>query len=162
MKKLIFTAAFLTPIYFFGNLAAQSVSPSVVGNAGTFYSNASGQLQWTLGEVMIQTFSASGNIITQGMHQPDYGVLTAIKNEQHGILSVYPNPVSEQFTIDLAGIKVPVTITIYSNTGDLVYSETISNVNKKTITLRDLSSGMYCVNITGAGIFSSVKVIKAN
>src|SRR5437899_12474793 len=92
MKKIYF----LTLIAF-GALAsnAQSLSPTVIASTGGFSSNANGSLSYTVGEMtMVQTFSANGNILTQGFQQPNENVtgLLDITKDDFGSFVVYPNP----------------------------------------------------------------------
>ncbi|MFU8844174.1 MAG: hypothetical protein ACNA7V_10250 [Bacteroidales bacterium] len=67
MKKIAQILLFsVFPLY----VSAQSVSPEVIATAGDYFENSSGSLSWTLGEVMTETFSSGGNILTQGFQQP--------------------------------------------------------------------------------------------
>ncbi|MEL7163603.1 MAG: hypothetical protein AAFN92_22790 [Bacteroidota bacterium] len=52
-----------------GTLGAQSVTPEVVAPAGTTFTNGTISLEWTLGEIMTETFTGSV-VLTQGFHQP--------------------------------------------------------------------------------------------
>lgn len=57
-----------------GNVYAQSLSLEVIGSAGNFAVSANGTtMAWTIGEVMIETYSSADNFFTQGFHQPDKG-----------------------------------------------------------------------------------------
>lgn len=74
---------------------AQSLSPTVISSTGGFSSNANGSLSYTVGEMtMVQTFSAGGNILTQGFQQPNdqlVGLIDFTKDE-FGSFVLYPNP----------------------------------------------------------------------
>ena len=48
----------------------QTLSPSVLPSAGGYYSASNGSLSWTLGETVIPTLTAGGNMLTQGFQQP--------------------------------------------------------------------------------------------
>ena len=74
---------------------AQSLSPTVISSTGGFSSNANGSLSYTVGEMtMVQTFSANGNILTQGFQQPNENVtgLIDMTKDEFGSFVVYPNP----------------------------------------------------------------------
>jgi len=75
--------------------SAQMLTPTVIASTGGFSSNANGSLSYTVGEMtMVQTFSANGNILTQGFQQPNE-VLTGLidlTQGQFGSFVVYPNP----------------------------------------------------------------------
>ena len=51
-------------------VTAQSLSPEVIASSGDYYENANASLSWTLGEISTETYSAGGNILTQGFQQP--------------------------------------------------------------------------------------------
>ena len=50
-------------------LSAQSVTPEVVASAGETFSNSSLTLEWTLGEIVTETFVGT-IVLTQGFHSP--------------------------------------------------------------------------------------------
>ena len=77
-----------------GFTTAQQLSPSVVSSSGGFYSNGSGMLSFTTGEMSaVETFTSLANILTQGFQQPsDIGTYVI---DHPGItfsFGVYPNP----------------------------------------------------------------------
>lgn len=50
---------------------AQSLSPTVVASQGGYFSTPTVSIEWTLGEVMSETFDAQNHFLTQGFHQPN-------------------------------------------------------------------------------------------
>lgn len=70
MKKLI---CYLSLVLAAGALGAQNVTPEVVASAGETFANEWLSLEWTLGEVMTETYSGSA-VLTQGFHQPELEV----------------------------------------------------------------------------------------
>jgi len=54
---------------------AQQLTPSVVSSAGASFTSAEFSLDYTLGETFITTLSNGTNILTQGFHQPQAGVI---------------------------------------------------------------------------------------
>ncbi len=71
MKKAIILFISITLIFAFQKAKAQSFARDVIGSAGTFATSASGSMAWTIGEVMMETYSSTSNFFTQGFHQPD-------------------------------------------------------------------------------------------
>lgn len=59
---------------------------------------------------------------------------------------VYPNPASDQITIDSKD-KPIVSITIFDSTGKKVYSEDNLNVSNKQVSISSLAKGMYFVSV---------------
>lgn len=77
------------------SLKAQQLTPTVIASTGGFSSNANGSISYTVGEMtMVQTFSANGNILTQGFQQPNDNVtgLIDLTKDEFGSFVVYPNP----------------------------------------------------------------------
>ena len=76
-------------------------------------------------------------------------------------ISVYPNPVSANFTIDLSELPAGATYTVklMDQTGRLV--QELPNLSTQQLTLdgADFSAGMYYVNILGDGVLYSKKFI---
>src|SRR5690349_11746557 len=100
MKK--FTLS-LVLIAICGFSQAQSLTPTVVSSSGGFYSNSSGQLSFTVAEMtMVQTFSQTNNILTQGFQQPgDFGVYVPEAPKSGFAFNVYPNPSSGNINLIL-------------------------------------------------------------
>jgi len=97
MKKLLVLTALVSSVYFSG---AQSLSPEVIGSAGDYFTAAGGSIAFTVGEPMTETFSSSGNILTQGFHQP-WPVVTGVTTVTGQMnVTVYPNPASQMLTIE--------------------------------------------------------------
>ena len=75
MKKQILIAVTIFLFLFWKTgterLGAQSFSQEVIGSAGMYSTSANGSMTWTIGEVMIETYSSADNFFTQGFHQPD-------------------------------------------------------------------------------------------
>jgi hypothetical protein len=89
MKKivvlLVFSSVALTA-------QAQSLSSSVIGSAGEQAFSASGALEWTLGEIMTETYQESNGYFTQGFQQPATIKVTSLEEAEEKNLWVYPNP----------------------------------------------------------------------
>ncbi|HJW27893.1 MAG TPA: hypothetical protein VJ508_01455, partial [Saprospiraceae bacterium] len=68
----------MVPVFCLGIVHAQIPDNHVVATAGNTYADPSIQLDWTLGEVAIQSFEAGTSFVTLGIHQPDYNFVSAI------------------------------------------------------------------------------------
>lgn len=121
MKKLYLSLIAMVGMLF---MHAQSLSPTVISSTGGFSSNANGSLSYTVGEMtMVQTFSANGNILTQGFQQPNENVtgLIDMTKDEFGSLVVYPNPAVENLWY---GVELPesgrLTISLFDVIGQKV------------------------------------------
>jgi hypothetical protein len=101
MKSLILSMFGLMLAAF---VSAQSIGPDVIASGGG-YSEQPGvvSLSWTLGEPVIETFSNIPNdiILTQGFQQSHYNIVAIEEQVEPGFsLNAYPNPTSDQVTIE--------------------------------------------------------------
>ena len=99
MKNLInYLLLILLPL----SLSAQNpeLSPEVVASAGDSFSSNNLLIEWTLGEIMTESFEG-GLIWNQGFQQP-IGNITSIDNpfSNLGPIKVYPNPASNSLFIE--------------------------------------------------------------
>ncbi len=149
--KTIFTTiglGLLSPIF----LLSQSVKPDVLSSAGDFYSNASGMVQWTLGEAMVETYNAGGFFVTQGFHQPDIlstAAPTTIVNDE--LIGLYPNPASDHVTLAFGeNSEGNYHIDIYNSLGQIVRTQEYSatNFSRLDIGLEGLANGAYFVRMS--------------
>jgi hypothetical protein len=146
MKKLllifIFSASGITAF-------SQSLQPTVVGSAGASGTSASGNIDWTIGEIMTETF-AGGNYLTQGFHQPLNPLSTAVTEQNSWNGAVYPNPVSESLNLDFpAGANGSYTVELYDAMGKKILSKNyeISGLSHVTLPFEQLGSGVYHIRM---------------
>ncbi|MCH8318269.1 MAG: hypothetical protein IIA88_07200 [Bacteroidetes bacterium] len=71
MKKTFFI---LFALFCFGSAKSQSLSPEVYSTSGDYFTGTNATLSWTIGESIIETFSGSNAIITQGFQQSSWSV----------------------------------------------------------------------------------------
>lgn len=75
MKKSVYSFISITVLFAFQTINAQTFSREVIGSSGTYVTSEFGSMSWTIGEVMMETYSSSTNFFTQGFHQPDRKLL---------------------------------------------------------------------------------------
>jgi hypothetical protein len=73
----------------------------VVSSGGSSGTNANVMLDWTIGEMTIETFTGTSTILTQGFHQSKL-IVTRIEPflKQEINLIVYPNPVKWELILE--------------------------------------------------------------
>ena len=160
MKKICSSAFLLCLVY---ALSAQSLSPQVIASTGGFSSNGNGSLSYTVGEMtMVQTFSANGNILTQGFQQPnDTGTILGLVNisqGEFGSFVVYPNPAVDLTMFAFAfSEQGRISVSLYNALGQKISDVYQANYNtgNNVVQLNTslLASGMYflTLNFTGTG-----------
>ena len=70
MKKLTALCILFTGSLFYMTVSAQTISRKVIASAGGTLTSGAGQINYSIGETMIASLSAGGNMITQGFEQP--------------------------------------------------------------------------------------------
>lgn len=142
----------------------QSLEPKVIAASGAYITSVSCSMTWTLGEVMTDTYTSSGNFLTQGFNQPDTDFATAVVNLFHteNIL-VYPNPAINYIIIDLKNVPGNHIIYIYNTLGQMLLQENIrAGQEQLEIPINEFANGLYLINIKNpeSNLSSSFKVIK--
>ncbi len=124
---------------------------NVVATAGSSYETGDLVLDWTLGEVIIQTLENPSFTLTQGFHQPLYSLVAvhAIPEEK-GLISVQPNPFSDAFEIKMKFKNSERgTIQLYSMDGILFWKNKFDG--KEILEKYDatrLPSGSYMLSVS--------------
>ena len=124
----------------------QTIQNSVVASTGGSVSSGNVKMDFTVGETVIETFSAGGNTLTQGFHQTNL-TLVAIENpELFSEISIYPNPTSELVNIDIPQNYNVLDISMYDVTGKLLKNEPNAS-GKLTFDVGTLATGTYYLQI---------------
>ncbi len=90
MKKLILLGILLPTFSF---------SQEVISIQGDSYSNASGSVDFTIGEVVIATGTDGNNDLTQGFHQTNWNFVGLDDHNPSIDVSVFPNPLEKHLNI---------------------------------------------------------------
>ncbi len=134
-------------------LYAQSLSQVIIGSAGEYYSNGKENISWTIGEVMIETYTTNSNYLTQGFHQPLYKKLI-IEDEYEFFNGFSPNGdgINDYWRIPFL-INYPINkVSIINRWGDVVwmclnYNNTDVRFEGKNMNNEDLPDGTYYYSI---------------
>lgn len=163
MKKLFLLSAVALGYNSFG----QSLSNEVIGNSGDFNTTATVNLSWTLGEVMTETYSTAGNLLTQGFHQPYLNQGQNIGYEEVIVdfnVSLFPNPTANLATLIIHDDSESYQIELYDISGKLLIQENSFSNTNYTFDLSTYERGIYMVKIIGltSGKTTSLKLQKIN
>ena len=132
-------------------LHAQQIAPSVVSTSGGFYSNSSGMLSFTTGELAaVATYTTPGSILTQGFQQA-WDFSTAVNDYPNSTFGfgVYPNPSDGNFYL-VTETEDParVTMRVIDLLGKEIYSKAFDQSTEMNVESFDLSrfaSGTYMI-----------------
>lgn len=132
-KKTILACFFLTGFTVYGQ--------EVISTQGDSYSNASGSIDYTLGEVVITTGTDGTNDITQGFHQTNWNFLGVDDKAPNINIGIYPNPSSDVLNIQSSSHE-GMAFTMIDAYGKIVMEHTLSS-ELTTIQVAHLVSGNY-------------------
>ncbi|MFT6137821.1 MAG: hypothetical protein ACJAUJ_000907 [Salibacteraceae bacterium] len=154
MKK---TAFVLFSLLATGIVSAQEV----VCTQGDSYSNASGSIDFTLGEVIIATGTDGTNDITQGFHQTNWNFLGVDDFAPDYEAIIFPNPTEDVLNIRTSTFE-NVTYTLYDAQGKLVMQDKLS-AEQTPIQVSQLAPGNYSLTLTNeTQNLKTFKLIKHN
>lgn len=133
------------------------MAQEVISSSGSFDSNTSGSLSWTLGEPVTETFG-NGYILTQGFQQNYETILTINEVISSAQVSIFPNPFTDVINIHSENETIEF-IEIIDNTGRIVYSDAYST----SINVNSFSTGSYLLKLRLANQSSVIyHLIKSN
>ena len=123
-------------------LASVCVSAQeVVATQGDLYTNSSGSIDFTIGEVVINTGSDGSNDLTQGFHQTNWNFVSIEDHVPSYEAIIFPNPTSEILTIRTSTFE-NVTYALYDAQGKLVIQDKLSSL-QTPIQVSQLAPGVY-------------------
>jgi len=98
---------------------AQSITPYVFNTDGATLKGSTVQIEISIGEPITTTLYSANNIISQGLLQPNYNLMTSIYIEEKNITIKYcPNPTTDNIYIETDAVYN--NIQIFDMTGKLV------------------------------------------
>jgi len=153
MKKLYFTFIALAAGFI---SYGQMLTPTVISTTGGYSSNANGSLSYTVGEMtMVQTFTAEGNILTQGFQQPTEKItgLLDLNQDDFGSFVVYPNPAVDNLWFGLqlpesGKVSIVLTNAIGQKIADVYNSNYDNGKIVETTSVSNYAAGIYFLTMT--------------
>ena len=138
MRILLFI--YCLPILVLG----QVTSPSLISSSGDSYSNSNLNMDFSIGEVVIETHQ-NNEILTQGFHQGVLKIQTGV-SELDFVTKVYPNPTTNIVIVELEK-DISGEILIYDINGKLMISDKLDNERIKQFDFSKFSQGNYLLHI---------------
>ena len=162
LLQTLFLSCFILPA------AAQTLSPTVIGSKGGYDKTEDISLEWTLGEMGVNTLSYPDGIQTEGFHQSTLLKVVRI-NESMAMspslnITISPNPVYSILNVKIqSDVDSKLVLKLLDVNGKILYSSMANSLNdSKELDLTNLTSGAYLLNIyNGAGsICQTYKISK--
>jgi hypothetical protein len=118
----------------------------VIATKGGRLTNTSATMDFTIGEVVIESLNGNSTVMTQGFLQSNITIIaTAISSFQYDI-SVFPNPTSDVLVIETPG-NSGVTYQLIDINGDVLSTNIITGESLK-LDIQKHESGMYLLRLT--------------
>jgi hypothetical protein len=138
MKK---TAFVLFSLFTTITLSAQEV----VSTQGDSYSNTSGSIDFTIGEVVINTGTDGTKDLTQGFHQTNWNFLGLEDHVPNYEAIIFPNPTEDVLNIRTSTFE-NVMYTLFDVMGKLVLQDVLS-AEQTPIQVSQLAPGAYSLTL---------------
>ncbi|HUR29974.1 MAG TPA: T9SS type A sorting domain-containing protein [Saprospiraceae bacterium] len=122
---------------------AQQLSPTVISSSGGFYSNTSGMLSFTTGEMAaVETYISPLNILTQGFQQPvDFSTSTIDHADLNFSFELYPNPTHGEINIlTKSESNLEIQIEVVDVLGKIIQQKTFLHESKSSVNHIDLTN----------------------
>ena len=151
-------------VVFFSLFSAATVSAQeVVSTQGDSYSNSNAGIDFTIGEVIINTGTDGSHDLTQGFHQTNWNFLGVEDFAPDYEASIFPNPTSDVLNIKTSSFE-NVTYTLYDAQGKLVLQNILA-AEVTPIQVSHLAPGSYSLELifenSNDGALSSSKRSKS-
>ncbi len=128
---------------FFAFLAVSA--QEVVATQGGSYSSSSANIDFTIGEVIIDTGTDGTNDLTQGFHQTNWNFLGVEDHAPNYEAIIFPNPTEDVLNIRTSAFE-NVTYTLYDAQGKLVMQNILS-AEQTPIQVSQLAPGSYSLTL---------------
>ena len=142
---------------------AQFIEPQVVASSG---GQDNAQLNWTIGEVMIETYSRQNDIVTQGFHQTRLTVVGLDESVNPDIaLEVFPNPTSDRVIVQHKGSDKGFNYELINANGQVVLQDRIlPKANRTEIDMTGVANATYFLRVfsEASGLLSNYQIHKIN
>ena len=131
-------------LFLFSLLSTIAVSAQeVLSTQGDSYSNTSANINFTIGEVVINTGTNGTNELTQGFHQTYWNFLGMEDHSPSFNATVFPNPTSEVLNIRTSSFE-NVRYTLYNAQGKLLIQDILS-AEQTPVQVGQLAPGSYSI-----------------
>jgi len=144
-------------------LCGQSATPSVIASDGDHINAGSFHLDYTVGEVVIETVYGDSLTLTQGFHQPNLMLISGIDELPELTVKVYPNPTAGQLQIRTSSETPSLHWQLTNTNGQvLIQSKTATTSPSETLDLANFPAGTYWLIFRNPEnrIFKSFQIIK--
>jgi hypothetical protein len=137
-------------LLFFTIIRAQSLSPTVIASSGNTGTTANCIVDWSVGEIAIETLTQSSVILTQGFHQNFAGYPDAIELLDNVAFGFFPNPVRDKlFIVIKPSVNGKYMVELFNNKGiKVIHTLLRPDNNNQELDISRLPAGIYMLKIS--------------
>lgn len=136
--------------------ATAAFGQEVISSQGDSYSNSSGSLDFTIGEVVINTGTNGINDLTQGFHQTMWEFVGIDEFDANFLVSIFPNPTQDVLTIQASAFE-DVTYVLTDAAGRIVMKDILTG-ELTPLDVASFEAGTYNLSLEKAS--STLKTIR--
>lgn len=122
------------------------IAQDVVSTQGDSYSTAIGNIDFTIGEVIINTVTDGINAVSQGFHQTYWNFVEVKNHSPIYEATIFPNPTSDILTI-ITSMFENVTYALYDVQGKLIFQGKLSSI-QTSLQVSQLAIGSYSLKLS--------------
>ena len=113
----------------------------VLSSQGELYTSDNLIMDYTLGEIFIETVSSESHTLTQGFHQTSWSFLGQVNHKEDYRATVFPNPSIDQLNIEAYDFQ-DVSYTLFDANGKLLRQGQLQS-QLTELDVRSLAAGHY-------------------
>lgn len=137
-----------------------SYGQQLISSSGNTHESAVYSISWSLGELVIDTWSAQNITVTNGFHQPVLTVTNVFKEELPDlIINLYPNPTSDFLFVETKSER-RFDYYLFNSEGKLLASDLLQ-LERKQINFQQYTPGIYLLRILSdnelVGVYQIIK-----
>lgn len=143
MKKSILTTLLIySTATFLLTATTTATAQEVISSAGESLQNSSTQIDFTVGQLTINTYSEGTVVLTQGFHQTFEEMVLGLNRSSIPIeLSVYPNPATSFIKLSAINSQEDISYQLYDVNGLSIQSGIFSS--EYELNLKGYAKGIY-------------------
>jgi len=126
---------------------AQEISSNVISAGGETFTASGVSLDFVIGEIVTESYTAQSIGLTQGFLQGKEGELAIVERSVTADdITVYPNPSNDEVNVLFKGLDRPLSIEILNVQGYEIYSSRFIT-NPMSVSLDRLNPGLYVIRV---------------
>jgi len=120
----------------------------VVSSGGSSFENFKGQIEYTVGEPVVQLLATSDCMLSQGYHQPTLSIIEVRHLNADFIAEIFPNPTIAELKLKLEDFE-GISFEVINADGKILESNNVSD-NLTSIDVEYFAKGYYTVRLIDA------------